>query len=257
MKAEGLLSEEERTFLRLEKLNLTASQRQDAINYEPGHVIEFHRRAAGGFKSGEQWHVVQRAGASELVVDNGGRRQGLALSQAGKFSAFKAETISISVGDQVRITKNFQTGGNKFRNNELHTVTGLGEGRLTLDKGEIFMRGGLHMDQGLAVTSHTAQGKTVDQVIVSVPIESFSQANEAQFYVSMSRAREAMHLFTDSKAALREAVTRPSGRLSSIELISDPVELGRIQSASRYIRVAAAEQEKRDQDRRSETTMER
>ena len=33
--------------------------------------------------------------------------------------------------------------------------------------------------------------------------------NEAQFYVSMSRARLAMHVFTDSKVALRDAVTRP------------------------------------------------
>ena len=57
-------------------------------------------------------------------------------------------------------------------------------------------------------------------MIVSVPVESFSQANEAQFYVSMSRARKAMHLFTDSKVALREAVTRKSARLSPWELIA-------------------------------------
>jgi hypothetical protein len=57
-------------------------------------------------------------------------------------------------------------------------------------------------------------------VIVRVPVESFSQANEAQFYVSMSRARKAMHLFTDSKVALREAVTRKSARLSPWELIA-------------------------------------
>jgi hypothetical protein len=55
---------------------------------------------------------------------------------------------------------------------------------------------------------------------VSVPVESFSQANEAQFYVLMSRAGKAMHLFTDSKAALREAVTRKSARLSLLELIA-------------------------------------
>ena len=68
----------------------------------------------------------------------------------------------------------------------------------------------MHLDQGIAVTSHASQGKTVDQVIASVPVNSFAQANEAQFYVSMSRARQAMHVFTDSKAALREAVMRAS-----------------------------------------------
>jgi hypothetical protein len=46
----------------------------------------------------------------------------------------------------------------------------------------------------------------VDQVIVSMPVRSFSQANEAQFYVSMSRAKWAMHVFTDSKVALPDSV---------------------------------------------------
>src|SRR5271165_1375653 len=102
----------------------------------------------------------------------------------------------------------------------LRTVVGIGEGKIMFDKGEIVRNGaGLHIDQGTAVTIHASQAKTVDQVIVSVPVRAFSQANEAQFYVSMSRARLAMHLFTDSKVALRYAVTRPSKRLSSWELL--------------------------------------
>jgi ATP-dependent exoDNAse (exonuclease V) alpha subunit len=89
------------------------------------------------------------------------------------------------------------------------------------DKGEIVRNGAaLHIDQGIAVTSHASQAKTVDQVIVSVPVRAFSQANEAQFYVSMSRARSAMYVFTDSKVALREAVTKPSKRLSSWEIVN-------------------------------------
>jgi hypothetical protein len=54
---------------------------------------------------------------------------------------------------------------------------------VTLDAGELGNRGALHLDQGIVVTSHASQGKTVAQVIVNVPVESFSQANEAQFYV--------------------------------------------------------------------------
>jgi ATP-dependent exoDNAse (exonuclease V) alpha subunit len=56
-KKDGSLSGEEHTIKRLEKLNLTESQRRDAINYNLGHVVEFHRRATGGFKSGERWEV--------------------------------------------------------------------------------------------------------------------------------------------------------------------------------------------------------
>ena len=93
--------------------------------------------------------------------------------------------------------------------------------KIIFDKGEIVRTGAaLHLDQGIAVTSHASQAKTVDQFIASVPVRAFSQANEAQFYVSMSRARWAMHVFTDSKVALREAVTSPSERLSSWELLN-------------------------------------
>ena len=194
--------------------------------------------------------MVRRAGASELIIENGGRCKALLLSQAGRFSVFKAEAISLSVGDKIRITKNFQSHGCKFRNNELHTVTNLTDGKLVLDKCEVALRGGLHIDQGIAITSHAAQGKTVDQVIVSVPIESFSQANEAQFYVSMSRAREAMHLFTDSKAALREAVTKPSSRVSPLELINS-----QLQRASRQIHNLA--RARREMNQAKEPEMER
>ena len=81
------------------------------------------------------------------------------------------------------------------------------------------------------MTSQASQAKTVDQVIVSVPVRAFSQANEAQFYVSMSRARWAMHVFTDSKVALRDAITRPSKRLSSWELLDQATQNRTLESA--------------------------
>jgi len=198
-------------------------------------VIEFHQRAAGGFKSGEQWKVVGRQGASELVLERDGKKRFFSLSRPGSFNVFEPESIPLSVGDRVRITKNFKSQWKQFRNNELHTVTSIEDGKITLDGAEIISRGGLHIDQGFVITSHAAQGKTVDQVIVSVPIDSFSQVNEAQFYVSMSRGGEAMHLFTDSKVALREAVTRPTSRLSPLELINAE-EIGVLQSAGKHLR---------------------
>jgi hypothetical protein len=137
--------------------------------------------------------TVKRFGVS---AGKGRPEKVLSLARPGSFNVFEPESIPLSVGDRVRITKNFKSQGEPFRNNELHTVTGIEEGKITLDETEIVPRGGLHIDQGFVVTSHAAQAKTVDQVIVSVPVDSFSQANEAQFYVSMSRACEAMHLFT-------------------------------------------------------------
>lgn len=115
--------------------------------------------------------------------------------------------------------RTFGAAARKFRNNELLTVTGIEEGKVIVEGGEIVSRGALHIDQGICVTSHASQGKTVDQVIASCPGRSFSHTNESQFYVSMSAARAAMYLFADSKIALREAACRPSERLSPWELL--------------------------------------
>ena len=229
MKDNGLLLDSEHSVMRLQRLNLTDSQQRDAVTYEPGQIVEFHRIAKGAvrggvqekrFKSGEQWEVLRREDGAVIVRKDGVEKL-LPLDQARKFSVFERETIPLSIGDRIRFTKNVKHRGQKFLNNELRTVVSINDGKIIFDKGEIVRNGAaLHLDQGIAVTSHASQAKTVDQVIVSVPVRAFSQANEAQFYVSMSRARWAMHVFTDSKVALRDAVTRPSKRLSSWELLN-------------------------------------
>jgi hypothetical protein len=228
MKEKGLLSDSDHSVTRLQRLNLTDSQQRDAVTYEPGQIVEFHRIARGAvrrgvhekrFKSGEQWEVLRQEEGAVIVGKDGVEKQ-LPLDQARKFSVFEREKIALSIGDRIRFTKNVKHRGHKFLNNELRTVVGFDEGKIIFDKGEIIRNGAnLHLDQGIAVTSHASQAKTVDQVIVSVPVRAFSQANEAQFYVSMSRARFAMHVFTDSKVALRDAVTKPSKRLSSWEIV--------------------------------------
>jgi hypothetical protein len=128
LRAKGLIEEAEHIFTRLEKLNLTKAQREDAINYLPGQVVEFHRRAAGGFKSGEQWQVIGSQGRKEIVIERNGERRFLPVAHAGKFTLFRAELFALSVGDTVRITKNFRADGTGFRNNELHKVKAI-EGR--------------------------------------------------------------------------------------------------------------------------------
>lgn len=232
MKEEGLLFPVEHSVTRLERLNLTESQRRDAINYESGQVVEFHRIVKGvgengrkerRFRSGEQWRVVNRAPTGGVLIEREGHRRFLPLEQAGKFNVYKACTLQVAVGDRLRMTKNFRSAGKSFRNNQSQQVTAISEtGLITFDGGhQLDVAGGrlVHVDQGIAVTSYAAQGKTVDQVIVSAPVEAFSQVSQAQFYVSMSRARYSMHLFTDSAAALREAVCRPSKRLSPLEVM--------------------------------------
>jgi conjugative relaxase-like TrwC/TraI family protein len=215
-----LVSPEEHQVVCLERLNLTESQRRDAINYRAGQVVEFHRRARGGFKSGEKWEVIA-SDEKGVTVSRAGKQTLLPLAQANGFELSERREIALAAGDSVRITKNFRCAADRFTNNELCRIAAIDQAGIHLDDGRLIkVAEAVHLDQGIAVTSHASQGKTVDQVIVSVPVSAFSQANQAQFYVSMSRARASMHLFTDSKAALKDAVMRPSERLSPYEFIS-------------------------------------
>ena len=75
-------------------------------------------------------------------------------------------------------------------------------------------RDGARIDQGVCITSHASQCRTVDQVVV-LP----DGADAKAWYVSLSRAREGMHVYTRDKAALRQSVMQPGERKSVWELI--------------------------------------
>jgi conjugative relaxase-like TrwC/TraI family protein len=218
LKEERVLTGDDHGLVRMARKNLTEAQRRDAVSYEPGDLVEFHRKT-GQFQSGQKWRVTGRSPAGQVSLSFEGKEATLPLEQARKFTVYAAHRIDVCSGDTIRVTKNLRDGAYRFRNNETCTVASVDGDRLTFSDGRVMRQGVLHLDQGHCVTSHASQGKTVDQVIVSSPVRSFGQVNRAQFYVSLSRARTAMHLFTDSKCALREAVCRPSERLSPYEML--------------------------------------
>ena len=66
-----------------------------------------------------------------------------------------------------------------------------------------------HIDHGYASTSHSAQGATVDRVIVDINTRlSPELVNRKQFYVSISRARNALKVYTDDRGQLGRVVSR-------------------------------------------------
>ena len=96
----GLLSDSEHSVTRLQRLNLTDAQQRDAVTYEPGQIVEFHKIAKEfrgrsqekRFKSGEQWEVLRREEGSVIVGKNGVEKL-LPLDEARKFSVFERQKI--------------------------------------------------------------------------------------------------------------------------------------------------------------------
>ena len=71
---------------------------------------------------------------------------------------------------------------------------------------------------GYAVTSHSSQSKTVDDVLLVASSKSFAAVNREQFYVSISRGRERCHVFTDDADLLARRVTDSHERKAAVEL---------------------------------------
>ncbi|MFZ1120738.1 MAG: ATP-binding domain-containing protein, partial [Candidatus Binataceae bacterium] len=75
-----------------------------------------------------------------------------------------------------------------------------------------------HIDHGYASTSHSAQGATVDRVIVDIDTRlSPELVNREQFYVSSSRARSALTIFTDDRSRLAPVAARSREKSMALE----------------------------------------
>jgi hypothetical protein len=122
--------------------------------------------------------------------------------------------MQVSVGDQIRVTAGFREGRNVFKNNDIVDVREITGTELILHDGRRMRRNGARIDQGVCITSHASQCRTVDQVVV-LP----DGADAKGWYVSLSRARGAMHVYTRNKAALRQSVMQPGERKSVWEVV--------------------------------------
>lgn len=202
----GRLSRDEHEFTVLENANLTAAARGDAVNYQLGDVIQFHQNAKG-FCRGERVTVNSPTAAP--------------LDQAERFQVFRSKSLSLAAGEVIRITQNGHTADKKhaLNNGSLYRVRGFTKsGDIVLQNGWTVSKGFGHIARGYVVTSHASQGKTVDRVFIGQSSYSFPASSREQFYVSASRARESVTVFTSDKVALRDAISHSDERLSAMDL---------------------------------------
>ena len=222
LKRAGTVGRDERQFLQLKNLQWTEAQRADARNYENGLVIQFHQNVAG-FQRGERVAVKRRVETGGVVVErSGGEAALLALGQNVRFQVYECKEIPLAPGDMIRITQNgFTKGKQRLNNGDLKQVRGFSaEGDIELTNGWVIAKDYGNLTHGYCLTSYCSQSKGVDRVFVAESSESFRAADREQFYVSASRFKEALTIYTDDKRQLLEAVSRSSARLSATDLVS-------------------------------------
>jgi ATP-dependent exoDNAse (exonuclease V) alpha subunit len=127
--------------------------------------------------------------------------------------------LRIAVGDKLLLQANAVAVRKHFINGELVEVRAIQGDSVVLADGRVIPQNYRTFTHGYAVTSHAAQGKTVDEVLVVASSRSLAAVHQQQFYVSISRGRERCQIFTDDSERLRSHVTHSSERLAAVELV--------------------------------------
>jgi len=220
LKHAGRLHRDEREFLQLKNLQRTEAQRADARSYQPGLIVQFHQNLAG-FRRGERVTVKYADERSVQVERGNGKPALLPMDQAVRFQVHESRTLVLVSGDMVRITQNgFARGGQRLNNGDLKQVAGFTkDGDIKLANGWVVAKDYGNLTHGYCVTSYGSQSKGVDCVFVAESSDSFRAADREQFYVSASRFKQALTIYTDDKQQLLEAVSKSSERPSAIDLV--------------------------------------
>jgi len=221
LRHENKLQGKDREFMQQKNLSWTRAQRADASQYQIGHLIQFHQHCVNGFKSGQKVRVVGRQGGQVMVQSQWGKKAVLPLHQSERFNVYDVQGIALARGDKIRITQNGKTpdGKHRLNNGSVYQVKSFSvSGDIKLTNGWTLNKTYGNMAHGYSLTSNSSQGKTVDRVLIAESTRSLMAISREQFYVSVSRGRESVTIYTDDKDGLREAVTRSSQRMSAIEL---------------------------------------
>jgi conjugative relaxase-like TrwC/TraI family protein len=219
LKAKGLLGVNDTVVQALDRLDLTNAQKRDARFYPEGAVVVFNqkiREAEPGAK-GKLAGIV-KAG---VLVEVGGRFVTVSNKMIDRISVCLPRECPVTAGDRLHLKANGRlVAGGRVTNGELVAVKSVrADGGIELMDGRVLDKEFREFLPGYAVTSYGSQGKTVDYVLFS---DSTIKAatNAQQWYVTISRGRRGIRIFTPDKEQLRENVTRSGHRPLALELAS-------------------------------------
>ena len=212
---DGVIRKNDETLTVFDSFSWTEAQKNNAGQYEPGERLRFIRKTRK-FDRGETVEVA-------AVMENGlrvrrpdGTEVDFIPATAGaSFDVGEARELKVAAGDWLLLQANH---GREFINGERVQVREIRNGRIALADGRTLPANFNTFTHGYAVTSHSSQSKTVDEVLLVASSKSFAAVNREQFYVSISRGRERVHVFTDDAGLLARRVTDSHERKAAVEL---------------------------------------
>ncbi len=214
LKERGTVAARDETVAVFDSLGWTEAQKRLVELYEPGLQLRFAKRTAQ-FKPGAFATVEAVRGRTLVLRSPDG---GTAVLQPARvpaaFDVGEVRQLPVAAGDWLLL----QANGHGFTNGERVQVKALGKGGIALKDGRTLPASYRSFTHGYAVTSHAAQGKTVDVALFVASSRSFAAVSRESFYVGISRGREQVRIFTDDAATLERRVEETHTRKAALEL---------------------------------------
>jgi conjugative relaxase-like TrwC/TraI family protein len=217
LKLHGLIGTDEQTVATLEPVDLTDAQKRDRRFYSDDAVVVLNRNA-GGFKKGQSGRLVAIT-RNGLVFEAANTVRTIPFKFADRLTVCQPRQLALADGDRLQLKANAPaTDGRRIANGELVTVEKvLSDGRIRLRDGRILPTTYRQFVRGFAITSYASQGKTVDYVLFSDSTIK-PATNRQQWYVTISRGRRGIKIFTSDKTQLRENIVRSGDRALAMDL---------------------------------------
>lgn len=202
---------------------LSRAEARDPSSYERGDVVRFARDYADkGVSRQETYRVesVDPAKSSVALKAQDGREVDWRLRQwgAGKAEVFTTHPFELKAGDRIQFTRNDReldriNGGrgtvtaidDRTRTATIRTSRGESQ-TLNLDTTR-----DQHIRHAYVETAFAAQGHTADHVIIHADSRATNLVDQKSFYVSVSRARESVAIYTNDRAKLVSAINERAG----------------------------------------------
>ena len=228
---EGVLHGREIEIERYVNRHLTAAQRADVRNHEPGDVVIFHSRVPPlRVDEGDACRIARAEDGLVFLDHPSGRTVHIRPDDSWvryRFGIYETARIRIRAGDRVRWTRNDKRHG--LVNGGEAVVLGIdsrrvrfdlgGGTRLSLARADPQLR---HIDHAWSTTVHGAQGMTCDRAIGVLDTGHGRLTGQAGLYVEASRARDRFVLVTDNRESLEEALEGNDGaRLTAREAVGE------------------------------------
>ncbi len=206
--------------------DLTGEDRAWAGKYQVDDVLRFSKGSKLGVSAGEYGRVTAvdpRANLLTVTKQNGDALTYDARRLQG-VSVYRETERPFAVGDRVQFTAPLPSV--RVANREIGTVKSLHPSavRIKLDDDGRVVRlwrdQALHLDHGFATTSHSAQGQTVDRVLLYLDPERAGQplVNQRLAYVAVSRARSDAMIFCEDKPSAYRALGREYTKETAINV---------------------------------------